>query len=84
MQYRVPPQFHLLLKHFVHSYALTIARAGAPHVQPEVHLLVLSKVHLSVHLYIDLNSSCIIRRTLNGTIKHIYRCSFCTLFGITG
>ena len=45
VQYRVPPQFHLLLNHIVHSYVLTIAWASETHVQPEVHLLVQSQVH---------------------------------------
>ena len=54
VQYRVLPQFHLLLNDIVHSYALTTAWAIATQVQPEVHLLVQSYVHLFVDLYIDL------------------------------
>ena len=54
VQHRVPPQFHLLLNHFVHFYALTIALASPTQVQPEVHFLVHSQLHFFVHLYIDL------------------------------
>ena len=54
VQHRMLPQFHLLLNHIVHSYALTIGRKRATQVQPEVHFLVGSKVHFFVHLYIDL------------------------------
>ena len=54
LEYRVLPQFHLLLNHIVHSYVLTIAWTSATEVQPEVHLLVQSQVHLFVDLYIDL------------------------------
>ena len=50
----MPPQFHLSLSYFVHSYVLTIAQTSATQVQSEVHLLVHSEVHLSVYLYIDL------------------------------
>ena len=42
VEYKVLSQFHLLLDHIVHSYALT----SETQVQPEVHLLVQSQVHL--------------------------------------
>ena len=54
VQHSVPPQFHLLLNHFIHSYALSIAWPSAIQMQPKVHLLVHSQVHLFVDLYIDL------------------------------
>ena len=54
VQHRVLRQFHLLLNHIAHFYALTIAWTSATQVQPAVHLLVQSRVDLSVHLYIDL------------------------------
>ena len=40
VQHRVPHQFHLLLNHFAHSYAFTIASTSENQVQYEVHLLV--------------------------------------------
>ena len=43
---RVLPQFHLLLNDIVQSYAFTIAWTSEIQVQPEVHLLVQSEVHL--------------------------------------
>ena len=33
MQLRVPPQFHLLLNHFINSYAMTIAWASVTQMQ---------------------------------------------------
>ena len=52
--HRVPPQFHLLLNHFVHFNAFTVAWRSIIQVQPEIQVLVHSQVHLFVHFYIDL------------------------------
>ena len=48
VKHRVSTQFHLSLKHFVRSCVLIIARIGATHMQPEVHLLVLPQMHHQV------------------------------------
>ena len=52
--HRVPPQFNLLLNHFVHFNAFPVAWKSIIQVQPEIQVLVYSQVHLFVHFYIDL------------------------------
>ena len=53
-KYSIELQFHIFLNHLIHSYVLTIAWTSATQVQPEVHLLILSQMNLSVHRHIDL------------------------------
>ena len=84
VQHRVFHQFHLLLNHVAHFYALTIAWTSATQVQPAVHLLVQSRVDLSVHLYIDLKMHLQVHYQVHpklyyqAHIKHICRYSVCT------
>ena len=54
VQRSVPPQFHILLNHFLHTCALKIKRTNATQVQHEVYLLLQPRVHLFGYLYIDL------------------------------
>ena len=61
VQHRIPPQFHFLLNHFVHSYPLTTAWPSATQLQPKVHLLVHFQEYVFAHFYIDLEVNvCII------------------------
>ena len=52
-------------------------------MQPELHLLVQSHVHLFVHLYIDLEVHLQVQLHHQANIKHIYHCFVCTLLCIT-
>ena len=78
VQHRVPPQFHLLLSHFVHTYALTIAWTSAAQVQAVVHFAYFHCIPRFTFLCIFIqilkrtfrcNFRCIISCTLSFTIK---------------